>query len=70
MTTNGGHGYVNLQVIAVSGGKAAEATYSVRLAGDAWRVEGGTDSVPSLSFNFRTRLATPTPVAAATGAAG
>lgn len=68
MKTNGQHGYVNLQTIAVSGGKVAEADYSVMAAGAAWRVEGGTASVPSLSFNFSTRRATLPPVAAIVGA--
>lgn len=68
MTTNGRHGYVNLQVIAVSGGKSAVANYSVMPAGAAWRVEGGTNAVPALSFNFATRLATPPPVATMVGA--
>jgi hypothetical protein len=67
MAANGRHGYVNLQVVAVSGGKTAEADYSVAPAGAAWRVEGGTNSVPSLSFNFATRLATLPPVASAVG---
>lgn len=68
MKTNGQHGYVNLQVIAVSGGKSAVADYSVMPAGAAWRVEGGTNSAPALSFNFATRLATPPPVPAMVGA--
>lgn len=68
MTTDGRHGYLNLQVIAVSGGKTAEADYSVAPVGAAWRVEGGSDLVPSLSFNFATRLATLPPVAASVGA--
>lgn len=68
MTTNGRHRYVNLEVVAVSGGKAAAADYSVAPAGTAWRAEGGTDSAPALSFNFATRTATPPPVAAMTGA--
>jgi hypothetical protein len=67
MTTNGQYGYVNLQVIAVSGGKTAVADYSVIPAGAAWRVEGGSNSVPSLSFNFATRLATLPPVAGTIG---
>jgi hypothetical protein len=67
MATSGRHGYVNLQVIAVSGGKTAEADYSVAPAGAAWRVEGGANSVPSLSFNFATRLAALPPVASAVG---
>jgi hypothetical protein len=67
MKTNGQYGYVNLQVIAVSGGKTAVADYSVMPAGAAWRVEGGSNSVPSLSFNFATRVATLPPVAAAVG---
>lgn len=67
MAANGRHGYVNLLVVAVSGGSTAEADYSVAPAGAAWRVEGGTNSVPSLSFNFATRLATLPPVAAAAG---
>lgn len=68
MTANGRHGYVNLQVIAVSGGKTAVADYSVMPAGAAWRAEGGTDSAPSLSFNFATRTATPPPAVAIAGA--
>lgn len=58
---------MNLQVIAVSGGKSAVADYSVMPAGAAWRVEGGTGAAPALSFNFATRLATPPPVAAMAG---
>jgi hypothetical protein len=65
MAANGRHGYLNLQVVAVSGGTTAEADYSVAPAGAAWRAEGGTNSVPSLSFNFATRLATLPSVAAA-----
>ncbi len=68
MTTNGPDGYVNLQVIAVSGGETAVADYSVMPAGATWRVEGGSDSVPSLSFNFATRLATLPAAAAVVGA--
>jgi hypothetical protein len=68
MATNGRHGYLNLQVVAVSGGKTAEADYSVAPVGAAWRVEGGTNSVPSLSFNFATRMATLPPVAGLVGA--
>ena len=68
MTTNGRHGYLNLQVIAVSGGKMADADYSVAPVGAAWRMEGGSDLVPSLSFNFAARLATLPPVAATVGA--
>ena len=64
----GRHGYLNVQVIAVSGGKTAEADYSVAPVGAAWRVEGGSDLVPSLSFNFAARLATLPAVAAAVGA--
>jgi hypothetical protein len=67
MTTNGQHGYVNLQVVAVSGGEAAEVNYSVAPTGAAWTVEGGTASAPAASFNFATRVATTTPTAATAG---
>jgi len=69
MATNGGQGYVNLEVIAVSGGKVAEGNYSATLVGNAWKVEGGSNAEPELSFNFHTRLAASTPAAAATSAA-
>jgi hypothetical protein len=68
MKTNGRHGYVNLEVMAVSGGKVADASYSVTAAGAAWKVEGGTNSAPSLSFNFATRFATSPSVAGTAGA--
>ena len=69
MTADGHHRYLNLQVIAVSGGKAAVADYSVMPAGAAWRAAGGSDAAPSLSFDFATRVATPPPVATVAGAA-
>ena len=64
MPVNGQHGYVNLQVIAVSGGQAAQTAISVTPAGTGWEVAGGTSSVPSLSFNFATRAVAVTPPAA------
>jgi len=69
MTADGHHGYLNLQVIAVSGGKAAVADYSVMPAGAAWRAAGGSGAAPSLSFDFATRVATPPTVATVAGAA-
>jgi hypothetical protein len=64
MTTNGRHGYLNLQVIAVSEGMVMQFAYSVAHAGKAWRVEGGANSTPSTSFDFSKRTVTGTPVAA------
>lgn len=64
MATNGRHGYLNLQVIAVSQGMVMRFAYSVAHAGKAWRVEGGANSTPSTSFDFSKRTVTGTPVAA------
>jgi hypothetical protein len=64
MTTNGRHGYLNLQVIAVSEGMVMQFAYSVAHAGKAWRVEGGANSTPSTSFDFSARTVTGTPAAA------
>jgi len=64
MTTNGRHGYLNLQVIAVSGGMVMQFAYSVAPTGKGWRVEGGANSTPSTSFDFSKRTVTGTPVAA------
>lgn len=64
MTTNGRHGYLNLQVIAVSEGMVMQFAYSVAHAGKAWRVEGGANSTPSTAFDFSKHTVTGTPVAA------
>lgn len=64
MTTNGRHGYLNLQLIAVSEGMEMQFAYSVANAGKAWRVKGGANSTPSTSFDFSTHTVTGTPAAA------
>lgn len=64
MTTNGRHGYLNLQVIAVSEGMVMQFAYSVAHAGKAWRVKGGANSTPATSFDFSKRTVAGTPVAA------
>jgi hypothetical protein len=68
MSTDGRHGYLNLQVIAVSEGAVMQFAYSVAYTGQSWRVESGAKVTPYTSFNFAARTVTSTPAAAALAA--